>query len=347
MNQRLRIAHILLSKGFAGTERSTVESCNNQSKHHDVLLVIRKNQTKKSGAGIRQHLCESVEVVEVSGWCLTRTAIQKTLDEWQPDIVHAHLRRSTRILSKCSTRAARISTLHIGFNGAQFHKMDGLIAISPWQLEHIPGDYKGKVRWIRNSLTPHPRPQPAYIEKFRTELGASPDTFIVGGVGRLSKSKGWDILIKAFKLAALDDSLLVLIGEGSQKKSLQILSENHNNIRFMGYKHNVKDYYGAFDVFVCPSREEPMGRVVLEALDAGVKVIASDIEGPKDMLKEYPGKLFKSEDINSLAEALIDAYENKSIPAPKTNLSAHHVKNITAEMLDYYFELIEDRKTNK
>ncbi len=341
MKKRLKIVHILLSTGFAGSERSTAESCNAQCEEHDVLLIIRSKQAKKNGAGILKHIDERVESRQVHPQFFTRKSIQSILDEWQPDIAHAHLRRATRMLARCNTSAAKVSTLHIGVNGPHFMQMDALVAISPWQLEHIPDNYNGKVQWIRNSLVPHHKPTDEHIQQLRQEFGAKTNTFVVGGVGRLSRSKGWDLLIQAFKNAELKDALLVLIGDGSEVKNLKEQAGEHPSIRFLGFKHNIKDYYSTFDIFVCPSREEPMGRVILEAMDAGVDVIASDIEGPRDILAEFPGYSFKSENAEELCSALQQAYKNREQSRKPVDLSAHHLQQVSREMIKLYENLLK------
>src|SRR3954463_4593297 len=65
---RLRIAHIILSRGFAGSERATVEMCNAHCEKHDVLLIIRKGHANKAGITIRQYVDPRVKVVEVGNW---------------------------------------------------------------------------------------------------------------------------------------------------------------------------------------------------------------------------------------------------------------------------------------
>ena len=51
----------------------------------------------------------------------------------------------------------------------------------------------------------------------------------------------------------------------------------------------MKDLYQAFDVFVCPSSYEPFGRVIIEALDSGAPVIATDAQGPSDIARSAIG----------------------------------------------------------
>ena len=332
----LRIIHVLFSRGFAGTERSTAESCNEQCKTNEVTLICLKNNKRRSGASIIEHLDPAVNVVYVSLRILLTSTVQKIIDQVQPHVIHAHLRRATRVLAKCKTNAAKISTLHIGVNSPAFLKMDALIAISPWQLEHVPPEYQGAVRLIKNSLTPHKKPDDARLKKLRGEITTVPSKFIVGGVGRMSNSKGWDTLINAFSQAQLSNAVLVLIGEGRDEKKLRALAAKNTDIIFLGFKRGIKDYYHAFDVFVCPSREEPMGRVILEAIDAGTPVIASDIEGPKDILSEYPGQLFPVDDVNALSRALKCSYDNRDKPRFKPDLSSHYIEKINDELLILY-----------
>lgn len=286
-------------------------------------------------------------MIQVAPGFLIKSRLQKIIDRENPDVIHAHLRRSTRLLAKCKTDAVKVSTLHIGINSKQFLDMDALIAISPWQLEHVPSDFNGEVRWIRNSLTPHPQPSAERIKELKHELDVHDRHFIVGGIGRFSNSKGWDTLINAFSLADLPNSALVLIGEGREKEKLEKLAlQTKKTILFEPYKHQVKDYYSTFDVFVCPSREEPMGRVVLEALDSGTRVIASNIEGPKDILSEFPGTLFAVDNTVALADALQQAYEKHVQGASKKrpDLSSHYTDKVNQDMVDLYFDVLAKKQ---
>jgi glycosyltransferase involved in cell wall biosynthesis len=340
---RLRIVHVILSTGFAGSERSTAESCIAQCRDHDVMLVVRKGHRKsKTGASIVDHLDPRVKVVEIPARLLTGRHLQRALDEFQPDVVHAHLRRSTRLLARCRTSAVKVSTLHLEINGPHFLQMDGLVCISPWQLKTIPASYAGLAVMIRNSLLPHPRIDAARREALRQEMGGGPGIFLVGGVGRLGHSKGWDILLRAFAEARLPDTRLALVGEGSERGKLERMAGPE--VRFLGYRSNVKDYYQALDLFVCPSRSEPMGRVIMEALDAGVPVIASAASGPKEILSEYPGTLVPVEDVEALAAALRQAWERRSAPPPAVDVSAHYLDRVSVEMLRFYGELLQRRR---
>jgi glycosyltransferase involved in cell wall biosynthesis len=311
---RLRIAHIILSRGFAGSERATVEMCNAHCEKHDVLLIIKKGHANAAGVTIRQYVDPRVKIVEVGNW-FPKAGIAKALEEFDAQVVHGHLRKSTKMLAKIKPRAATIVTLHISVNGPHFADMDGIVCIARWQHDGIPKDYKGIVFDINLAYMPHRRLPPEEIQKLRADLGVKPNEFLVGGVGRLARSKGMDTLIDAFKVAQLPDAKLVIVGEGRERPRLE--KRLAPGISLPGFYKNAKDYYQTFDVFVCPSRREPLPYVLLEALDAGVPIIASTALGNAELLEKYPGDLFPIEDVTTLAALLRAHREN---PKPKSPL---------------------------
>jgi glycosyltransferase involved in cell wall biosynthesis len=98
--------------------------------------------------------------------------------------------------------------------------------------------------------------------------------------------------------------------------------------------------FQAFDLFVSPSRREPFGRVIIEALDAGTPVVATDVAGPRDIARHYPIELVPTDDIAALAQALHRAYAR-----PRTrlalDLSQYHVDNVARRILDAYRETLD------
>ena len=297
----MRIAHIILSQGFAGSERATAELCNAQSRSHDVLLIIRRGHANAAGITIRQWVDPGVRIVEVGNW-LPRAGIARALKDFKPDVVHGHLRRSTRMLARIRPDAATIATLHITVNGPHFANLDGIVCIARWQHNDIPADYGGLVFDINLAYLPHRRLAAREILALRAELGVGPQDFLVGGVGRLARSKGFDTLIEAFKRADLPEAKLVIFGNGRERRRLARLCTPA--IALPGFRADVKDYYQAFDLFVCPSRREPLPYVLLEALDAGAPVVASNALGNLELLEKYPGDLFPADDVGALAALL-------------------------------------------
>lgn len=326
---------MILSRGFAGSERAAAQMANVQCEKHDVAIILKRSHMNRSGVSIRQWLDPRVRVFEVGNW-FPRNEIARAIDTWRPDVIHAHLRRSTKLLARIRPPCATVVTLHITVNGPHFADMDGIICIARWQLADIPRDYRGRVYQIDPGYIPHRRLSSSEVFALRSELNVRPDEVLIGGVGRLSHKKGFDVLIDAFKQAALPNAKLVILGEGSERKRLQRMCTPR--ISLPGFRANIKDYYQAFDLFVCASRVEPFGFVLLEALDAGVPVIASDAQGPREVLKHYPGTSFRAGDVDELAALLRQQAVARRLKAPQ-DMSRYAIAEIARQTEAAYEEL--------
>lgn len=329
---------VILSRGFAGSERAAAESCNALCSRHDVALVLRRDDRAKGGASIRDHLDPGVELIDVPPLWFTRATLRGVVRRWRPDVVHTHLRRGTRYVAQIRPSAAHLCTVHISINGAHYLRADGIICMTEWQLATIPAHYRGRRFLIPNSLVPEPRLGPERVRGLRAELGASDADFVIGGVGRIVPGKGFDVLIRAFAEARLPDSKLVIVGDGRELERLRGLAGP--NVRFTGYRPDAKLCFQAFDLFVSPSRREPFGRVIIEALDAGTPVVATDVAGPRDIARRFPLELVPPDDVAALAQALRRAHAR-----PRTrlalDLSQYHVDNVARRILDAYRETLD------
>ena len=303
--RRLRVMHVILSRGFAGSERAAAECCAAMLPRHDVALVIRRDHRGPDGASILDALPPGVEVFEVPPRWGTMAGLADVIRRWSPHIIHTHLRRGTRYVARIGPGVPHVCTLHLSINGPHFLRTDGLFCISEWQLAVVPADYAGQVFLVPNSLVPHQRLDPERVRALRAELGAGDDDYLVGGVGRLAHRKGFNLLIRAFQQANLPRARLVIAGEGRERRRLERLADER--VLFTGFRRDVKAFYQAFDLFVCPSSHEPFGRVLAEALDAGVPVIATDALGPRDLAGRYPIQLVPRNDVDRLADALVRA----------------------------------------
>lgn len=122
-------------------------------------------------------------------------------------------------------------------------------------------------------------------------------------VGRLSPEKNLDLLIKAFE--TLSDLSLDVIGFGPQEAELKAAAPD--NVKFLGAIDNdrLPAYYRIHDVFILPSKSEPWGLVVEEALNNGTPVIVSDRVGCQaDLVKEDTGLVFNYDSVDDCRETI-------------------------------------------
>jgi glycosyltransferase involved in cell wall biosynthesis len=135
-------------------------------------------------------------------------------------------------------------------------------------VEGFVGLPAGSVRGVANGV---PAEQPPPAER----LAAGP---IVGSLGRLTDQKGFDALVRA--LPELPDATLVLVGDGPERGSLEALAAElgvAERLVVTGWTADARRHLPAFDVFALPSRWEGMPLVILEAMHAGLPVLASDV----------------------------------------------------------------------
>ena len=335
--RRRRIMHVILSRGFAGSERAAAEACNALAADHDVSIVIRSDHRGDGGASIRDYLAATVEVFEVPAYWLTRRRLAEAVRAWHPDVLHTHLRRGTRYVAQIGAGVPHVCTLHKELNGPHYLLADGIFCISEWQLPTIPGRYRGRVTLLPNSLVPEARLDRESVRRLRAGIGAADDDFVIGGVGRLARSKGFEVLIEAFLAVQLPHAKLVIVGEGSERRRLEQLARGR--AVFTGFRSDAKRLMQAMDLFVCPSHVEPFGRVIVEALDAGTPVIATDAAGPTDIARRLPLEIVPAKDVGALASALDRAARlpRRRVPA---DLSEFLIDSVTARLAAAYEDVL-------
>jgi glycosyltransferase involved in cell wall biosynthesis len=128
--------------------------------------------------------------------------------------------------------------------------------------------------------------------------------------GRLAHQKGLDVLLRAWPrvLARCPQALLLLVGDGEARPELESLARTLGiapTVRWLGARNDVAPYLQAADVYVFPSRGEGMPVALLEALAVGLPVVATDVEGVRELLT--PSDVVPLDAPDRLAEAVVAA----------------------------------------
>ncbi|MFH1636404.1 MAG: glycosyltransferase [Chloroflexota bacterium] len=157
-----------------------------------------------------------------------------------------------------------------------------------------------KIQVISNSVDIKKYAISIEVESLRHELGIPANSLVVGGVGRLTYQKGFDILIQAFALLSEIDCYLLIIGEGEEKENLRLLSQDlkvEDRVILTDFRTDIPEMLHIIDFYVQPSRWEGMPNSLLEAMAAGRPIIASDIDGVRELIdNEAHGWLIPPED---------------------------------------------------
>jgi len=133
-------------------------------------------------------------------------------------------------------------------------------------------------------------------------------------VGRLVKNKGLDILLSALPSLNSDKWSLSIVGEGEEENTLKKLSTDlglSNRVIFYGYQKEIEKFYSSHDILVVPSLEEPFGRIIIEAMQFEMAVVASNAGGPSEIIEnEKDGLLFEPGNVHALKQAVDELMEN-------------------------------------
>jgi len=147
------------------------------------------------------------------------------------------------------------------------------------------------------------------VEKKRA-LGLDPNGLVVGFIGWLLPVKGPMHLLKAMEdvWQDYDDTILVFIGKGDLDVDLMaeaLKTGANGRVNFLGWRNDIDEIMPIFDIFVLPSLNEGMGRVLVEAMAAGKPIVASNVGGIPDLVQhDINGLLVPPGDEKALAAGI-------------------------------------------
>jgi len=241
--------------------------------------------------------------------------MRRHLSELRPHILHTHGYKETVLgaaAGGASSRPRLVQTYHgvqehlPGWAGAKMRLYDrlnsvvgrmagdGFIGVSSEIAQILRERYPGKdVRCIRNGIDVARVAPSRGRDAVRDQIGVARDAFVVGTVGRLMPVKAFERLIVALAQLRRDraglDARLVIVGDGPLRSELEASAarlEVSRETTFLGARGDVNDLMTAFDVFALPSLHEGIPMVILEAMAAGVPIVASRVGGIPEILED-------------------------------------------------------------
>jgi glycosyltransferase involved in cell wall biosynthesis len=125
--------------------------------------------------------------------------------------------------------------------------------------------------------------------RYRKEIGLDDGGILVLSVGRLAEQKGHIYLLEAIPaiVEQFPETVFAIAGEGSQRAELEARSEQlgiSQSVRFLGTRSDIPELLQMADIFVLPSLWEGFPIALLEAMEAGLPVIATRVEGVEEII---------------------------------------------------------------
>ena len=237
------------------------------------------------------------------------------------DIVHTHGYHADVIVgsSTQSLPGRWISTVH-GFTGGgwknrfyerlqvmSYRRCSAVVAVSDRLSARLAkcGIPRSRLHMVRNGWSSEPAPLPRDVARAR--LGITSDEPRVGWIGRLSREKGADVFIQSLPALRTAGARASIVGDGVERARLGYLASGLGVADMIDWHGSIADAGAvcpAFDAFIMSSRTEGTPVVLLEAMAAGVPVVATAVGGIPAILSTDGGLLVPSESPVELAEAI-------------------------------------------
>jgi glycosyltransferase involved in cell wall biosynthesis len=365
--ERPSVLHVLAPAPFGGAEsvvRDLVRGLSGRGVPVGVALLLEGEETHPYERVLAEAGAE-VHPIRTPARAYRREsrALAELFLRRRPGVVHTHGFRPDIQAGRVAGRAGipRVTTLH-GFTGGgarmqvyewlqvrKVRRFEAVVVVSrPLEARmRRAGVPAARLHLLRNAWS---RGEPALARAAaRAELGLPQDAFAIGWVGRLSAEKGGDVFVEA--LARLGDVPFVacVVGDGPDRAALEARAARlglGGRVRWCGVRPQAGRLFGAFDAFVLSSRTEGTPIVLLEAMQAGVPIVATSVGGVPDVVSSEEAWLVASEDPHGVAAALralrADAAEGaRRAQAARRRLAADFAD---APWLDAYLRIYREAR---
>jgi glycosyltransferase involved in cell wall biosynthesis len=304
---------ISIAAGLAGRGHQVVVSCRAGG---PVAAELQRRGVRTTGVRPRGDL-DLWSVVRFAAWLRSERPDAVLLTSWKRAFNGLAAARAARV-PRVVLRIGAQQPLGSGLRGLEErHALrkwaDAIVVNNRVMLrrlsESIPRLGRDRLHYVPNGLLT----LPAGTGSIRADLGIAPEAVLVCAVGGLEPNKGFDLLMQALsRLPEHFHALLVGGGTDPQRRWLEGVAEDcgvSHRAHLLGPRRDVEALLAAADVFALSSRAEGMSVVMMEAMAAGVPVVAFDTGGAVDALgawEERPpaGWLVPPEDAGALAATL-------------------------------------------
>lgn len=254
--------------------------------------------------------------------------LRRLVTEQRFDLVHAHIYASAAAsaLATLGTGVPLVVTEHTQgtWQGRRAHLVSRLIYRRARHLISVSSPIRGrlierdgvhpeKISLIPNAVVPASDTNPG-------ASGALPDEWregpLIGAVARLQPEKGIANLLKAAARvsSSCPEARFLVVGDGPLREELLCLADRlglRERVRFLGHRADARALIGLLDVLVVPSLTEGTPLTVLEAMAAGVPIVASAVGGIPDQVRhDKEGLLVPPNDTAALGDALLELLQD-------------------------------------
>lgn len=266
-------------------------------------------------------------------WAMLRSvwAMRRLLRRERIELIHVH-ETAPLLVAWLATRGRRLPILYT-YHGATGDRLpalaklvrrlaDHIISPSLTSLERLVslGVPRGRAHALGLAVKPLPAVDPLRAAALRRQLLGEGGSVLVLSLSRYSEQKGLDVMVRVAQMAALRfPGLRIAVGgsgplEAELQAQAQAADVGHV-IRFVGLVKDAPLYLAAADLYLLTSRWEELPISIVEALRAGLPVIATDCGGVRELVDGQVGRLCEVDDEAALAGSLVRLCEDNELRA--------------------------------
>ena len=334
--KKQKILFVNYSLDVGGIETLVLEICKRLDKDSfepSVCAFVKNGKLQKEfeESGITVHLLEKDAGISFA----LPQRIYRLLKEQSIDIVHTQ-NPASWLYCILPARFAGVPLIHTVHTAADYYgrhvrrwiilehllsrftkrivTVAGSLATFMKEREKVPGH---KISVIYNGIHAEKYDKMIDVQKKKAELSLKDTDFVIGNVARFYPNKNHELLVRSFKevVNRMPHAKLLLAGEGPLKEHIQSLVQQmqlSGSVSLLGNRRDIPELLQVFDLFVLPSKREGFPIGLLEAMAAGLPVVASDVDGNGELVVNgSTGILIPSGDAKALTGTIISMAENK------------------------------------
>jgi L-malate glycosyltransferase len=343
----VRVLHVIDALSVGGAERHVVDVARAQAARGDEVAVACSARgplgAELDGTGVTVHVLGDRLVKRRTDARYAR-ALRRLAGELRPDLVHAHLFAS--IVAAALAAARRPFGLVVTeqteapWRGARarlasrvaYRRADHVIGVSDRIRAALVEDFgvpDAKATTIPNAVALEAREARAPLPAWARAGGGAP---AVGVCGRLVPEKGVDVFLDAVAELAprFPGAVFPVVGDGPLRDELQARAHDlglGDRVPFAGLRGDCRALLPHLDVLAVPSRSEGTPLTIVEAMLAGVPIVAAAVGGiPQQIEDGRTGLLVRPEDPAALAAAVALVVDDPNLAARLTEAARAHAR---------------------
>ncbi|MFT6029690.1 MAG: glycosyltransferase involved in cell wall biosynthesis [Oleiphilaceae bacterium] len=347
----MKVCHINLSRRFSGSERQTLQLIKQQLREgYKLTIVARHNSAFEKEVEklpcklVTTRSCFIKQSAKLNKQCELFHAHDQQGAQW------AYMQNLKHSSPYIITHRNNKELVNKYFSTKTYQNAQALVGLSTSIVKNLTAKFSDK-DCIK--IPSSPVSYPVNQNKVDQIWSSHAYKFLVLHATSLETHKGFDVTINAARILQEKNSPIhfLLLGSGPQEVDLRKQAEGLTNVFFMSKQQDMGTWFASANLLVHPSYKEGLGSVILEAIAAGLPVIASNTGGIPDIIEhEKTGLLIEPGNAQELSDAIERLSNDQELREQlQTNakeiLPAFEITQTSKRYHDLYMQVITEKQS--